>query len=106
MPPTDTTTLPELGAVARREALLARELSPVEVVDAGIPVTVKDNLLTAGIRSTLGSLLFADFVPDRDAVIVARVRAAGAAIVGKTDTCEMGWKCDAGNRVFGPTTNP
>lgn len=72
----------------------------------GVPVTVKDNLPTEGIRTTMGSLLFRDWVPEQDAVIVARVRAAGAVIIGKTNTCEFGWKGDAGNRVFGPTRNP
>jgi Asp-tRNA(Asn)/Glu-tRNA(Gln) amidotransferase A subunit family amidase len=72
----------------------------------GVPVSIKDNLPTRGIRTTMGSLTLRDWVPDTDAVIVERVRAAGAVVLGKTNTCEFGWKGDAGNRLFGATNNP
>ncbi len=72
----------------------------------GIPVTVKDLTATKGIRTTRGSLVHRQWVPDFDAVAVERLRAAGAIIVGKTNTSEEGWQADSGNRVFGPTANP
>jgi aspartyl-tRNA(Asn)/glutamyl-tRNA(Gln) amidotransferase subunit A len=72
----------------------------------GIPVSVKDNLPTAGIRTTMGSLLHEDWIPDFDALAVERARRAGAVILGKTNTSEFGWKGDAGNLLIGPTRNP
>jgi aspartyl-tRNA(Asn)/glutamyl-tRNA(Gln) amidotransferase subunit A len=72
----------------------------------GIPVTVKDTIPTAGIRTTFGSLLYRDYVPDRNAPVVDRLLRAGAIIVGKTNTSEFGWKAETSNRVFGTTRNP
>lgn len=71
----------------------------------GLPVAVKDLAATAGLRTTLGSPLFADAVPERDAVHVARVRAAGAIIVGKTNVPEFGLGSHTVNAVFGATRN-
>jgi aspartyl-tRNA(Asn)/glutamyl-tRNA(Gln) amidotransferase subunit A len=73
---------------------------------AGIPVTIKDLSHTKGIRTTRGSLLWKDYVPDDDAPFVERVYAKGAVTLGKTNTPEYGWKGDSGNRVIGPTYNP
>jgi aspartyl-tRNA(Asn)/glutamyl-tRNA(Gln) amidotransferase subunit A len=92
-------------AAARRvdEALARGEaVGPL----AGVPVTVKDLHLTAGIRTTLGSKLFEQFVPDDDAVIVKRLKQAGAIIVGKTNTSEFGLIPLATNSVFGDSINP
>lgn len=72
----------------------------------GMPVTVKDLTATEGIRTTRGSLLNAHTVPDRDAPAVARLRAAGAIVVGKTNTSEGGWSAAGKNRLQGPTRNP
>ena len=72
----------------------------------GVPVSIKDLTPTAGIRTTRGSLLWADWIPDVDAPIVERLKTQGAVILGKTNTSEFGWKADSGNRVFGPTQNP
>jgi aspartyl-tRNA(Asn)/glutamyl-tRNA(Gln) amidotransferase subunit A len=73
---------------------------------AGVPVSIKDLTPTKGIRTARGSLLSADWVPEEDAPIVERLYAAGAVMLGKTNTPELGWKGDSGNRVFGPTFNP
>jgi len=59
----------------------------------GVPVAVKDLVPTQGIRTTWGSLIFKDHVPDTDAVVVARLKRAGAIIVGKTTTPEFGQQC-------------
>jgi len=72
----------------------------------GLPITIKDSLDTEGIRTTYGSRLFAQHVPTRDAAIVARLKAAGAIIVAKTNTPEMAIPYETDNPVFGRTNNP
>lgn len=72
----------------------------------GIPVGVKDLTDTAGIRTTYGSRLFADHVPVADAEPVARLRAAGAVVVGKTATHEFAFGATTDNPHFGPSRNP
>ncbi|NRQ40234.1 amidase [Nonomuraea sp. NN258] len=72
----------------------------------GVPVAHKDLVDTAGIRTTYGSPLFAGHVPDRDDLIVERLRAAGAISVGKTNTPEFGTGSHTVNEVFGATRNP
>src|SRR5262245_19517530 len=72
----------------------------------GLPVAHKDLFDTAGIRTTKGSRIYRENVPERDAVIVTRVRAAGAITVGKTNTPEMGAGSQTFNEVFGATRNP
>ena len=72
----------------------------------GLPVAVKDLVDTAGIRTTYGSPIFAHHVPVQDALIVERLRAAGAVVVGKTNTPEFGAGSHTFNEVFGATRNP
>jgi aspartyl-tRNA(Asn)/glutamyl-tRNA(Gln) amidotransferase subunit A len=74
---------------------------------AGIPIGVKDLEEAAGFRTTKGSLLHAaDPVATADSPLVARLRAAGCVVVGKTNTPELGFRGDTVNRVFPPTRNP
>ena len=73
---------------------------------AGVPVAVKDLLYTRGLRTTFGSPLYADFVPEQDDIAVARLRAAGAVIVGKTNTSEFGYGPVGYNSLFPATLNP
>ena len=86
------------------EAAIARgePLGPLH----GVPLTVKDTIETAGLRTTSGSLLQAEFVPQRDAPSVARLKAAGAIILGKTNTAELAMDYTADNPVFGRANNP
>ena len=72
----------------------------------GLPTAVKDLVPTKGIRTTFGSPIFADNVPDFDALIVERIRDAGAVVIGKTNTPEFGAGSQTFNAVFGPTRNP
>jgi len=72
----------------------------------GLPVAVKDLSDTAGLKTTYGSLIYKDHVPAKDSGMVARVRAEGAVIVGKTNTPEFGAGANTKNRVYGATGNP
>jgi Asp-tRNA(Asn)/Glu-tRNA(Gln) amidotransferase A subunit family amidase len=72
----------------------------------GLPITIKDTIETAGIRSTSGSKVRQNHVPKRDAPAVARLKAAGAIILGKTNPAEMAMDYTADNPVFGRTVHP
>ena len=72
----------------------------------GLPIGIKDIEDTAGLLSTYGSPLYRNHVPNKDAAIVARLRAAGAIIVGKTNIPEMGAGANTRNPVWGATGNP
>ena len=72
----------------------------------GIPISIKDLEVTRGIRTTLGSLVFRDTVPDVDSVVSERVRASGAIILGKTNTPEFGLQGTTENRLGDPCRNP
>jgi len=100
-----TVTAEEARAAARRAeaAVMAGErLGPLH----GVPFSVKDLLPTRGVRTTMGSLIFADQVPAEDAVPVRRLREAGAILVGKTTTPEFGHKPLTDSPLFGATRNP
>lgn len=72
----------------------------------GIPVSIKDLNLTKGMRTTMGSIVYQDFVPDTDGTMVQRLKAAGAIIVGKTNTPEFGWHCSTENKLGDACRNP
>jgi aspartyl-tRNA(Asn)/glutamyl-tRNA(Gln) amidotransferase subunit A len=72
----------------------------------GVPFAVKDLVNTAGVRTTFGSWALADNVPSADSPAVARLKAAGAILVGKTATPEFGHKCFTEAPLFGRTANP
>ena len=72
----------------------------------GLPIAHKDLIPTRGLRTTFGSKIFADHVPDHDGLIVERLHAAGAITVGKTNTPEFGAGSQTFNDVFGATRNP
>ncbi|MBN2517182.1 MAG: amidase [Deltaproteobacteria bacterium] len=100
------TLLPE---IAMQQAKIAdemvaqdKEVGPLH----GLPIAHKDLVLTKGIRTTFGSPIFADFIPDEDGLIVERLRKAGALTIGKTNTPEFGAGSQTYNEVFGETLNP
>ncbi|MYA60497.1 MAG: amidase, partial [Chloroflexi bacterium] len=72
----------------------------------GLPVGIKDLQPTAGIRTTYGSRIFRDFVPNEDSLTVQRYKDAGAIVIGKTNTPEFGAGSQTFNEVFGTTLNP
>jgi Asp-tRNA(Asn)/Glu-tRNA(Gln) amidotransferase A subunit family amidase len=72
----------------------------------GVPLTIKDTIDTAGLRTTYGSRLFAQNIPSADAPVVARLKEAGAIILGKTNTPEMAIPYETDNPIFGRTNNP
>jgi amidase len=80
----------------------AAAIGPLE----GLPITVKDSIATAGVRSTSGTKHFEHHVPAQDATVVARLRAAGAIVIGKTNIPELAADIDCDNPIFGPTSNP
>ena len=91
------------AAKAAEAAVMAGEaLGPLH----GVPFSVKDLVATAGVRTTMGSLIFAANVPARDAVSVARLKAAGAILIGKATTPEFGHKPFTDAPLFGVTRNP
>lgn len=107
---------PRLNAIVT--LLPERALDAARAVDAriasgescgplcGLPVAHKDLAVTKGIRTTFGSPIFADFVPDEDAIIVERLGNGGALTIGKTNTPEFGAGSQTFNSVFGATRNP
>ncbi len=86
-------------------ALKAADEAPPGVLH-GLPIAVKDLEDTAGMRTTYGSALFADNIPTTDSLLVERLRAAGAVVIGKTNAPEFGAGSQTFNAVFGPTRNP
>ena len=100
------TLAPEKSLAWAREAEAAvkkrSRLGPLH----GVPVAIKDLTATAGIRTTFGSTLFRDHVPTEDAEVVRKLKAAGAVVLGKTNTPEFGAGANTVNKVFGATRNP
>ncbi|HLH09676.1 MAG TPA: amidase [Terriglobales bacterium] len=72
----------------------------------GIPVALKDNISTRGLRTTMGSLIFGDFVPTEDATVVRRLRRAGAIVLGKTNLHEFAYGITSENPHYGAVRNP
>lgn len=100
-------TLDAAGALASAKAIgqRVRDGQPVGPL-AGVPVLVKDLIATKGLRTTFGSRLYSNHVPEVDDVVVERMRAADAVILGKTNTSEFGYGGIGHNRLFPTTRNP
>ena len=100
-------TLDAEGALARAKVMDEKQargekLGPLH----GLPIAHKDLFLTRGMRTTMGSPIFKDHVPDRSMLVVDRARDAGAICIGKTNTPEFGAGSQTFNAVFGATRNP
>ena len=100
------TVTSELARAQAKEAEKSFTVGDDDRTLLGIPVSIKDLNVTKGIRTTLGSLVHQDWVPDFDELVVERIRAAGAVLIGKTSAPEQGWKYDTSNRIVGITHNP
>ena len=87
---------------AERAVMTGAPLGPLH----GVPISIKDNLWTAGERVSYGSRLLSDFVAQEDAPSVGRLRAAGAIFVGRTNLPEFAWRGSTDNRLFGESRNP
>jgi amidase len=96
-------TLSQERAIAEADAIAKGDERPL----AGVPIAIKDlGPLTEGIRTTFGTELLGDWVPDHDSALVRRLRGAGAIIVGKTNTPEFGLLPTTEPERFGPAHNP
>jgi aspartyl-tRNA(Asn)/glutamyl-tRNA(Gln) amidotransferase subunit A len=87
---------------ADKKVTRAKSLGPL----FGVPISVEDLIFTKGLRTTFGSRMHEDFIPDRDEVVVERLKAAGAIVIGKTTTCEFGYKSVTDSPLWGITRNP
>ena len=92
----------ERARVAEEAVMAGRPLGPLH----GVPIAFKDMTPTRGKRTTLGSCIFEHWIPDRDAVVVERLLAAGAIMVGKTTTSELAATSFTETRLWGVTRNP
>jgi len=96
------TFLPEQALQEAKALDRSRKYGPL----AGLPIAYKDLVATRGIRTTLGSMVYKDHLPREDALLVERLKAAGAITLGKTNTPEFGAGSNTFNKVFGATRNP
>jgi aspartyl-tRNA(Asn)/glutamyl-tRNA(Gln) amidotransferase subunit A len=87
---------------ADRKVTRAKSLGPL----FGVPVSIKDLIFTKGLRTTFGSRMHENFIPDQDEVVVERLKAAGAIVLGKTTSCEFGYKSVTDSPLWGITRNP
>ncbi|WP_254543862.1 Asp-tRNA(Asn)/Glu-tRNA(Gln) amidotransferase subunit GatA [Halomarina pelagica] len=92
----------DLNAFITEETIEGADDGPL----AGRTVAVKDNISTAGVRTTCGSAMLEDYVPPYDATVVERLTAAGATVVGKTNMDEFGMGSTTETSAYGPTENP
>ena len=95
---------PALEQARKAEQVLMNDPNPPPLT--GLPVAIKDTELTKGLRTTLGSLVYQDFVPDEDSILVERLRAAGAIIIGKTNTPEFAMLGETRNLLGADCSNP
>ena len=88
------------------EQALVRARGPLAGPLAGVPVLIKDLFDTAGVRTTYGSRIYAEHVPERSADVVLRLEAAGAVMIGKTNLYEFAWGVTSENPWYGGVHNP
>ncbi|HEU5322696.1 MAG TPA: amidase family protein, partial [Methylomirabilota bacterium] len=100
------TVAAEQALAAARRATAARARAALTAPLHGVPVSIKDLTPTKGIRTTYGSKIYEHDVPAEDGLVVERLKAAGAVVLGKTNTPEFGAGANTYNAVFGATRNP
>ena len=92
----------EEAKAAEAAVMRGDDLGPLH----GVPMSIKDLICTKGVRTMLGSEVYKDYIPDEDDIVVERVKAAGAVMLGKTNVAELGYGGVGHNRVAEPTCNP
>ncbi len=100
-----TTTFDLARKMAKEADLRVEQNKPLGLLN-GIPISIKDLVLTRGIRTTFGSKIFEHFIPDMDDIVVERLKKHGCVILGKTNTPEFGHMGFTRNKIFGETKNP
>ncbi|WP_245331739.1 amidase [Bradyrhizobium sp. NAS80.1] len=100
------TPTPDVARAAARAVDVKIAAGEDAGVLAGVPIGIKDLIATKGIPTAMGSQLYRDFVPDEDDIVVERLKAAGAVIIGKTNVPELGYSGVGHNPVFETTRNP
>jgi aspartyl-tRNA(Asn)/glutamyl-tRNA(Gln) amidotransferase subunit A len=95
----------EASLTAAKDALVRYRQGRARPLE-GVPVLVKDLIDTAGLETTYGSAMFAGYIPERDAIVVERVKAAGGIVIGKTATHEFAWGITTDGTAAGPARNP
>jgi aspartyl-tRNA(Asn)/glutamyl-tRNA(Gln) amidotransferase subunit A len=100
-----TVAADQARAEARKAERLLRAGRPSSLL-CGVPITIKDNFWTRGIRTTAGSPILSDFVPEKDSDVVANLKRAGAIVLGKTNMHEFAYGITNENPHFGPAHNP
>ncbi len=92
----------EVARASEALIMAGHQLGPLH----GVPIALKDNIATAGGRTTAGSKILADWIPDEDATVVKRLRSAGAILIGKTNMHEFAWGGTSANPHYGFVRNP
>ena len=91
--------------MAKKSEIILKKGEKIGLLE-GIPTSLKDLTLTKGIRTTFGSKMYENFIPNEDSIYVSRLKDAGCVILGKTNTPEFGFKGATDNAIFGSTKNP